>query len=290
VKVINEDGVSVTTKVVVKQLRYIPITPRLKWLFLSEETTKQMRWHKDGKRDSEDSDIMSHPVDGEAWQAPDRFDLEFTRDPRSVHLGLSIDGFQPHSTDSSPYSCWLVFVMPYNLPPNICLKHEFIFLALVILGPKEPKKQINVFMHSLFKELKKLWLGVDAYDSHLKCRFNLHAVYLWSIHDYLACDKFVGWCVHGRLNCPVCMEDSNAFRLEHGRKVSLFDCHRRFFPSNHPFRSDRQSFLKGKTVRKGPPKMLDDLRSQKMLSLKVTVKSTTGLIKVVFGSSLMQRH
>ncbi len=29
-KVINEDGASVTTKVVVKQLRYIPITPRLK--------------------------------------------------------------------------------------------------------------------------------------------------------------------------------------------------------------------------------------------------------------------
>jgi hypothetical protein len=30
VKVINEDGASVTTKVVVKQLRYIPITSRLK--------------------------------------------------------------------------------------------------------------------------------------------------------------------------------------------------------------------------------------------------------------------
>jgi hypothetical protein len=36
VKVINEDGVSVTTKVAVKQLHYIPIMPRLKRLFLSE--------------------------------------------------------------------------------------------------------------------------------------------------------------------------------------------------------------------------------------------------------------
>jgi hypothetical protein len=45
-KVINKDGVFVTIKVAVKQLRYIPITPRLKWLFLSEETVKQMRWHK----------------------------------------------------------------------------------------------------------------------------------------------------------------------------------------------------------------------------------------------------
>jgi hypothetical protein len=43
VKVVNEDEVSVTTKVVVKQLRYMSITPRLKRLYLSEETVKQMR-------------------------------------------------------------------------------------------------------------------------------------------------------------------------------------------------------------------------------------------------------
>jgi hypothetical protein len=67
VKVRNEDGVSVTIKVVTKQFRYIPITLRLEWLFLSEETTKQMRWHHEGKCESEDSDIMSHPADSEAW-------------------------------------------------------------------------------------------------------------------------------------------------------------------------------------------------------------------------------
>jgi hypothetical protein len=36
----DEDGVSVTTKVAVKQLCYMPITPRLKRLYLSEETVK----------------------------------------------------------------------------------------------------------------------------------------------------------------------------------------------------------------------------------------------------------
>jgi hypothetical protein len=65
VKVINEDGASVTTKVAVKQLCYIPITIRLKRLFLCEETTQQMSWHKEGIRDSEDGDIMSHLVDVE---------------------------------------------------------------------------------------------------------------------------------------------------------------------------------------------------------------------------------
>jgi hypothetical protein len=74
VKVINEDGASITTKLALKQLRYIPITPRLKQLFLCEETTQLMRWHKEGIRDSEDLNIMSHPVDAEAWHALDRFD------------------------------------------------------------------------------------------------------------------------------------------------------------------------------------------------------------------------
>ena len=136
-----------------------------------------MRWHKEGKRDSKDSDIMSHPADGEAWQALDLFDPEFARDPRSVRLGLSTDGFEPYSTNSSPYSCWPVFIMPYNLPPNKCLKQGFIFLALAIPGPKHPKKKINMFLRPLIEELKELWQGVDAYDSHLKCRFNLRAAY-----------------------------------------------------------------------------------------------------------------
>jgi hypothetical protein len=105
VKVVIKDGASVTTKVMVKQLCYMPVTPRLKWLYLSEETAKQMRWHKEGKCDSEDSDIMLHPTDSVAWDALDRFDPEFARDPKSVRLGLSMDGFQPHNTDSSPYSC-----------------------------------------------------------------------------------------------------------------------------------------------------------------------------------------
>jgi hypothetical protein len=77
VKVRNEDGDSVTTKVVIKQLRYMPITPGLKRLFLSEEIVKQMRWHKEGRRETKDPDIMSHPADSEAWQTLDCFDLEF---------------------------------------------------------------------------------------------------------------------------------------------------------------------------------------------------------------------
>jgi hypothetical protein len=101
----------------------------------------------------------------------------------------------------------------------------FIFVALIIMGPKESKKQINIFLRLLMEELKELWQGLDAYDSHLKYRFNLRAAYIWSIHDYLAYRNFVVLCVHGRLNYPICMDDYDAFRLQHNKRVSFFDCH-----------------------------------------------------------------
>jgi len=55
------------------------------------------------------------------------------------------------------------------------------------------------------------------------------------------------------LACPYCMEETQSFRLKHGRKTSWFDCHRMFLDQNHPFRRDRKNFRKGKTVQRSPP-------------------------------------
>jgi hypothetical protein len=176
--VLDEDGNEVTTNVPIKQLRYMSITPRLKLLFLNQETTKQMRWHKEGDHQDQDPDIMVHPSDGEAWQALNRFDQEFARDLRSVRLGLSTNGFTPYINNSTSYSCWPVFMMPYNLPPNKCMKEGVLFLVLIVPGPEDPVIKINVLMQPLIEELKVLWRGVEAYDSHLKHSFTLCAAYL----------------------------------------------------------------------------------------------------------------
>jgi hypothetical protein len=50
--------------------------------------------------------------------------------------------------------------------------------------------------------------------------------------------KFVSCRVHGRLNCSICMNDTDVFRLQHDKKVSFFNCHRRFLLSNHSFSND----------------------------------------------------
>jgi hypothetical protein len=95
------------------------------------------------------------------------------------------------------------------------------------------------------------------------------------------------------------LDDSDAFRPEHDKKDIFFDCHWRFLPLSHPFKSDRWSFLKGKAIRKGPRtqkletdimEMLDDLKESENGVFKGIVKIRIGLIKVVFGNSLMQKH
>jgi hypothetical protein len=68
----------------------------------------------------------------------DRFDADFASDVRNVRFGLATDGFDPFSTNSTPYSCWPVFAVSYNLPPSLCLKFEFMFLCLIVPGPEAP--------------------------------------------------------------------------------------------------------------------------------------------------------
>jgi hypothetical protein len=64
VEVVNEDSEKVMTKIAHKQLCYMPLTPRMKCLFLSKKTTRHMRWHKEGVR--ENDQVMMHPSNSEA--------------------------------------------------------------------------------------------------------------------------------------------------------------------------------------------------------------------------------
>jgi hypothetical protein len=67
----------------------------------------------------------------------------------------------------------LASAMLYNLPPSLCMKFEFMFLCLIIPGPKAPSPQINVMLKPLIEELKQLWIRVEAYDYYKKQKFNL---------------------------------------------------------------------------------------------------------------------
>jgi hypothetical protein len=57
-EVVNGEGNKVMTDVAHKQLRYLPLTPRAKRLFLFKKTAIHMRWHKEGVRVNDD--LMVH--------------------------------------------------------------------------------------------------------------------------------------------------------------------------------------------------------------------------------------
>jgi hypothetical protein len=194
-------------------------------MFLSERTVIHMWWQKDGER--ENKEVMVHPSDSDGWKALDNFDPMFFRDARNARIGLVTNGFTPFRDNVALYSYWLMFDVPYNLPPSLCMMYEFMFLCLVVPGPNHPGPKINVMLRPLIDELKELWNGVEAYDSYKKHKFTLRVVYLWSIHNFMVYGIFAGWSVHGRLTCPICGSDTDYFCLTAGGKISYFDCHRR---------------------------------------------------------------
>ena len=98
------------------------------------------------------------------------------------------------------------------------MKSEYIFLALVIPGPKHPGKKLGILMQPLVDEFKKLWEGVEAYDALVKRKFTMRAIYLWSVHGFMAYGDFGGWSTHGRLACP-CGYGCKGFQLRNGHKA-----------------------------------------------------------------------
>jgi hypothetical protein len=75
----------------------MPLIPQLKHLFISKNTARHMRWHKEGVR--ENPDIMAHPADIDAWKAlADTYAW-------NVHFGLATDGFSPFNLTVPSYSC-----------------------------------------------------------------------------------------------------------------------------------------------------------------------------------------
>jgi hypothetical protein len=87
---------------------------------------------------------------------------------RNICIGLATDSFTHFGDNTISYSCWPMFAVPYNLPPSLCMKYEFMFLCLIVRGLDHPGPKLNVMLRPLIDELKELWNGVEAYDSHKK--------------------------------------------------------------------------------------------------------------------------
>ncbi|KAG6428173.1 hypothetical protein SASPL_112423 [Salvia splendens] len=229
--------------------------PRLRRLYACEVTAQSMRWHAEH---TQTPGKMSHSADSVAWKTFDQTHPFFASESRNVRLTLSTDGFQPFGQTGSQYSLWPVILTPYNLPPWMCMKDPYMFLTVIVPGPKNPKQNIDVFLQPLIAELNDLWAeGIQVYDISRKQNFQLRAALMWTISDFPAYSMLPGWSTSGHRAYPYCMEDSQDFSLKHGRKTTWFDCHGRFLHMNHRFRRDKKNFRMNRMEHSGPPLILN---------------------------------
>ncbi|XP_019260400.1 PREDICTED: uncharacterized protein LOC109238406 isoform X1 [Nicotiana attenuata] len=206
---------------------------------------------------------MRHPADSIAWRKFDESHQDFSQDPRNVRLGLASDGFNPFKSMSISHSTWPVILVPYNLPPWLCMKQPYMILSIIIDGPRAPGNDIDIYLRPLIDELKELWVGVDTYDASKNHMFQMRASLLWTVSDFPALGNLSGYGVKTRYACPCCLTKTKFVILKYGRKY-CFMLHQRWLPDGHKFRKDKISFDGFKEL-EGAPKCLSGIEVLKQL-------------------------
>lgn len=110
------------------------------------------------------------------WKYFDKTFPQFSLEPCSVHIILCTNEFNPFRLSNVQYSYWLAIITMHNLPPWMCTQQDNLFFSVVIPGPKDLGKNLDVYLHPLIDELKILWdEGVETYNIHMKKNFLLKA-------------------------------------------------------------------------------------------------------------------
>ena len=111
-------------------------------------------------------------------------------------------------------------LVTYNLPLWLYMKKENILLTLLILGPKQPGNDIDVYLQPLLDDLQELWNnGVAVFDAFNKEVFNLKAILIWTINDFPAYGNLAGCTTKGKLACLICGENTASKWLKFSRKI-----------------------------------------------------------------------
>jgi len=83
---------------------------------MTEESAKQMTWHKTGTRYNPEK--LVHPSDAESYTHFDGIHHDKAGDARNVRVALATDGFNSYGMLAARYTYWPVFVIPLNLHPR----------------------------------------------------------------------------------------------------------------------------------------------------------------------------
>ena len=124
---------------------YLPVTDRLRRIFLNPKEAALMTWWQDERKVA--NDMIAHSTDCSQWKDFNKNNKEFSEDPRNVRFALSTDGMNPFNERMSDHNTWPVILTMYNIPMWLCQKRKYLLLTILISGPKQHPSDLDHVQH-----------------------------------------------------------------------------------------------------------------------------------------------
>jgi len=188
------------------QFQHLPVTPRLQAMFLNDDFIELLDY-RTTRVPHQESDTICDVFDGKLYRDlcekfvrvdGQTFDHKYFEDSHDIALGLSLDGFPIFNKRN--LSAWPIILVNYNLPPDIRTHLIHVLCYGVIPSPKAVK-DMDSFLHPLYRELEKLARGIKTLDIHSKGFFLLRAFLLLIFGDMPAIAKVMRMKGHNGF-CP----------------------------------------------------------------------------------------
>jgi hypothetical protein len=111
----------------------------------------------------------------------------------------------------SDHNTWPVILTMYNIPTYLCQKRKYLFLTVLISGPKQLGIDVDVFLKLVMQEFERLWRCRELmYDTFQKQDFICRAIIFVTTNDYPALFALSGQ-IKGKTGCLVCLDGTKGY-------------------------------------------------------------------------------
>ncbi|KAL0322437.1 UNVERIFIED_CONTAM: hypothetical protein Sangu_1863000 [Sesamum angustifolium] len=101
----------------------------------------------------------------------------------------------------------------------------------------------------------------------------MQATLMWTVDNLPAYGMASGWSTARVTGCPVWMDDTRAFHLQHGRNTCYFDYHMQFLPKYHPYRRNKNDFTKNHVENKvAHPRLIGNQILDRVANISPAIK------------------
>ena len=208
---------------------YMPIMPMIQAYYANKDTSHEMCHHDHCLKQTLEALAEGAGVKKSEFANSDNHihhyeKLKLFDDGRDTAISLSSDGAQ--LTMKKQSNMWLLIVVLFNLPPEICYKSKDDIFPLAIPGPLAPGN-IESFIYPLFEEMAQASVGMWTWDAVDSSYFVLRAYLCGVKGDMLGSAKLSGMAGHSALH-------GDHFSLVKGAHIPKEGAKPQYYPISPP--------------------------------------------------------